>query len=105
MTTEETGTPTQTSVLHVGGLHWATSAQGIERTLRRRPGVIDAEANALSQTATITFDPTRTTLEELQAWIRECGYHCAGESLPTRVRPRGPVRSSAPRRGSRRSRS
>ena len=85
MTTNETATPTQTTVLHVGGLQWATSARGIEHTLTARQGVIDVEANALSQTATVIFDPTLTSLDELQGLIRECGYHCAGESVQTHV--------------------
>jgi len=85
MTTQETPTPTRVVVVHVGGLQWATSARSIEHTLTARPGVLDVEANAVSQTATITFDPTRTSLDELQAWVRECGYHCAGESVPTHV--------------------
>jgi P-type Cu2+ transporter len=29
-----------TVVLHVGGLHWATSAGAVETTLLRRPGVL-----------------------------------------------------------------
>jgi P-type Cu2+ transporter len=85
MTAQETPTPTRVVVVHVGGLQWATSARSIEHTLTARPGVLDVEANAVSQTATITFDPTRTTLDDLQTWVRECGYHCAGESLPTHV--------------------
>jgi len=85
MITNETATPTQTTVLHVGGLQWATSARGIEHTLTARAGVLAVEANSLSQTATVTFDPTRTSLDELEGWIRDCGYHCAGESLPSHV--------------------
>ena len=85
MTTQETPTPTRVVVVHVGGLQWATSARSIEHTLTARPGVLDVEANAVSQTATITFDPTRTSLDDLQTWVRECGYHCAGESVPTHV--------------------
>jgi Cu2+-exporting ATPase len=85
MTAQETPTPTRVVVVHVGGLQWATSARSIEHTLTARPGVLDVEANAVSQTATITFDPTRTTIDHLQTWVRECGYHCAGESLPTHV--------------------
>jgi Cu2+-exporting ATPase len=85
MTTQETPTPTKMAVLHVGGLHWATSVGGIERALAARPGVLAVDANAISQTATVTYDPTRTRLDDLQSWIRECGYHCAGESVPTHV--------------------
>ena len=76
---------TQTTVVHVGGLHWATSAAGIERVLGRRPGVLAVDANAVAQTATVTFDPERTSLTELVAWVRDCGYHCAGESVPTHL--------------------
>ncbi|MBK8460634.1 MAG: heavy metal translocating P-type ATPase [Micropruina sp.] len=76
---------TRTTVLHVGGLHWASSAAGIERVLSGRPGVLEVEANAVSQTATVTFDPESTSVDHLGEWVRECGYHCAGESVPTHV--------------------
>ncbi len=72
-------------VLHVGGLHWATTAYGVEQTLLTRPGVLEVDANAVSQTATVTFDPAQTDVAELEGWVRECGYHCAGVSLPTHV--------------------
>ena len=88
MTTNETATPTQTTILHVGGLQWATSARGIEHTLTVRPGVLGVEANALSQTATVIFDPTRTSLDDLQTWIREWRL-----PLRRRVPPDAPVRS------------
>ena len=78
-------TARKTAVLHVGGLHWATSAHGIERVLAARPGVVSVEANAVSQTASVTFDPSITGVGDLEAWVRECGYHCAGESLPSHV--------------------
>ncbi len=78
-------TATESVVLHVGGLHWATTAHGVEHTLGARPGVLNVEANAVSQTATVTFDPARTDIAELEGWVRACGYHCAGESLPAHV--------------------
>ncbi len=69
--------------LHVGGLHWATSERAVEAALLRRPGVEAVEANAVNQTASVTFDPSATSLGELAAWVRDCGYHCAGRSVPT----------------------
>ena len=72
----------QTTVLEVGGLHWATSQSVIEKTLARRPGVLGVEANAVSQTATVTYDPSRTSVAELSGWVRDCGYHCAGRAVP-----------------------
>src|SRR5438874_8981527 len=74
-----------TAVLHVGGLHYASEKAVIERVLGGRPGVVNLEANPVSQTATVTFDPDRTSVEELRAWVEECGYHCAGQSVPGHV--------------------
>lgn len=73
---------TATVVLAVQGLHWATSASVIESTLLRRPGVGAVEANAVNQTATVVFDPAQTSVAELSTWLRDCGFHCAGRSLP-----------------------
>ncbi|NCL78223.1 heavy metal translocating P-type ATPase [Rhodococcus sp. YH1] len=75
----------RTTVLEVGGLHWATSTPAIESTLLRRPGVTAVEANAVNQTATVTYDPDRTSVAELSKWVRDCGYHCAGRSVPEHV--------------------
>ena len=39
----------------------------------------------MSQTATVTFDTARTSVAELRRWVEECGYHCAGQSVPSHV--------------------
>ena len=75
----------QTTVLHVGGLHWATSEPAIESALGRRAGVEAVAANAANQSATVTYDPAVTSVAELAGWVRECGYHCAGRSVPMHV--------------------
>jgi Cu2+-exporting ATPase len=75
----------RTAVLHVGGLHWATSVASVQTTLLRRPGVVSVEANAANQTATVTYDPTRTSIVELSKWVRDCGFHCAGRSVPEHI--------------------
>src|SRR5688572_3517110 len=75
----------KTTVLHVGGLHWATSEHAVESTLSRRAGVESVEANAANQSATVTYDPDVTSVAELTGWVRECGYHCAGRSVPLHV--------------------
>ena len=72
----------QTIVLQVGGLQWATSGAVVERALQARPGVIAVAANAVSQTASVTYDPDRTGVGELSGWVRDCGFHCAGRSVP-----------------------
>jgi Cu2+-exporting ATPase len=71
-----------TAVLEVSGVHWASSTSVTETVLGRRPGVVRVDANPVSQTATVTYDPARTSVEQLSAWVRDCGYHCAGQSVP-----------------------
>jgi P-type Cu2+ transporter len=76
---------TETTVLHVGGLLFASEKSVVECALGRRPGVVSVEANPVAQAATVTFDPAQTSIEELRAWVEECGFHCAGQSVPGHV--------------------
>jgi hypothetical protein len=34
----------------------------------------------------VVFDPGRTSLGQLRSWVTDCGYHCAGQSVPAHVR-------------------
>ena len=79
------GHGTATAVLEVSGVQWASSKSVAEAVLSRRPGVLTVDANPVSQTATVTYDPTRTHVTDLRDWIRECGYHCAGQSVPHHI--------------------
>jgi Cu2+-exporting ATPase len=79
------GSLTATAVLEVSGVQWATSKNVAEAVLSRRPGVHSVDANPVAQTATVTYDPKRTNLTELRDWVRECGFHCAGQSVPHHV--------------------
>ena len=71
-----------TAVVEVSGVHWASSPAVTEAVLGRRPGVLTVDANPVSQTATVTYDPARTSVADLTGWVRDCGYHCAGQSVP-----------------------
>jgi Cu2+-exporting ATPase len=79
-----TAAPAQV-VLHVGGLHYASEKAVVERKLGAQPGALAVEANPVAQTANVEFDPQQTSVEELQRWVEECGYHCAGRSVPGHV--------------------
>ena len=74
-----------TAVLEVSGVQWATSKNVAEAVLSRRPGVLGVEANPVAQTATVIYDPSRTSVAELAGWVRDCGYHCAGQSVPEHI--------------------
>ena len=75
----------RTVVMELDGLHWATQKNAVEAVLGRRPGVVTVEANPSAQTATVTYDPGATSVQELAGWIKKCGYHCRGESVPDHV--------------------
>ena len=77
--------PVQTAVIEVSGVQWATEKAVVESVLGRRPGLLRVEANPVSQTATVTYDPRTTSVGELARWVRDCGYHCRGLSVPEHI--------------------
>lgn len=77
--------PTATAVLHVGGLNYASEKAVVERALAAQAGVAAVEANPVAQTATVEFDPSATSIEQLKQWVEDCGFHCAGRSVPGHV--------------------
>ena len=74
-----------TAVLQMAGLQWASEKLVVEATLGRLSGVRSVDANPVAQTATVVYDPAVTSVAELRGWVQECGYHCAGQSVPSHV--------------------
>ncbi len=72
-------------MLQVAGVRWVSSKPVTEAVLGRRPGVLEVDANPVAQTATVRYDPNRTSVAALADWIRDCGYHCAGRAVPDHV--------------------
>ena len=91
----------QTAVIEMAGLSWASEKATVDAVLGRRPGVLSVEANPVAQTATVTFDSQRASVAEIAGWVRDCGYHCSGQpvpSAPVRDRDEPAARASGPRR-------
>ncbi|MGW9398140.1 cation transporter [Streptomyces sp. NPDC055642] len=63
----------------------ASQQSTVAAALRWRPGVLEVEANPVAQSATVVYGPRRTSLAELRRWVTECGYPCAGQSVPAHV--------------------
>jgi P-type Cu2+ transporter len=76
---------TATVVLEAGGMLRASEKAVVEAVIGRRPGVKEVEANPVAQTATVTYDPSETSVQELRRWVTDCGYHCAGQSVPEHI--------------------
>jgi Cu2+-exporting ATPase len=79
------GKERSTAVLDVHPMWLASEKAVVEAALGRRPGVEQVDANPVSQTATVTYDPCVTSLAELRRWVEECGCHCAGQSVPQHI--------------------
>ena len=75
----------RTEVLDVRGLQFASEKAVVDSTLGRLPGVITVDANPVAQTATVTYDPEQTSVAGLRRAVEDCGYHCAGRSVPDHV--------------------
>ena len=75
----------ETVVIEASGMLRASEKAVVDAAIGRRPGVLEVDANPVSQTATVVFDPAETSLEDLRRWVVECGYHCAGQSVPEHV--------------------
>lgn len=80
-----TGQRRESTVLHVGGLHYASEKAIVERRLGAQPGVLAVDANPVAQTANVEYDPGATDVATLRRWVEECGYHCAGRSVPGHI--------------------
>jgi len=97
------GTGHETATVDVGGLFQVLDSALVARQLERLPGVHQVEVNYASGSATVSFDPSRTSLADIEARIRECGYHCGGEMLPAHLCAAAPpapahdVRHGAPK--------
>ena len=74
-----------TAVLDVSGMLRATETSVVEARLSRQPGVDSVTANAVAQSATVVYDPAMTSVALLSHFISECGFHCAGQSVPAHV--------------------
>ncbi|MEK7505040.1 MAG: heavy metal translocating P-type ATPase, partial [Patescibacteria group bacterium] len=64
----------ETKIYKVRGMHCASCAGIIERTLKKASGVHSIEVNYGTETAKITFDPSQTDLSNLSKKIAPVGY-------------------------------
>ncbi|HBG04250.1 MAG: copper-translocating P-type ATPase [Geobacteraceae bacterium GWC2_58_44] len=56
------------------GMHCASCAGRIEKTLGSSPGVVTANVNFATTRATVRYDPQATDLESLRQVVRDLGY-------------------------------
>lgn len=75
----------KTVVVGIEGMMSICDGLGVEKRLLKYPGIHDIEANFLNGTATVKYDESEVTLEEIKKLISECSYHCSGEQVPAHI--------------------
>ncbi len=76
------GVGTVKAVFDVGDMLSALDDQVVDRVVRGQPGVSEVIVNRASGKATVGFDPSKTSVAAITDAIRDCGFHCRGESVP-----------------------
>ena len=75
----------RTVVVSIDGIMSICDGLGIEKRLLNHPGIQGIEANFLTGTATVKYDESKVTLEEIKKLISECGYYCSDEQVPAHI--------------------
>src|SRR6516162_528104 len=81
----------KTATLDVGGMLSLLDYQAVENQLGSIPGVQRATASVASNSVTVEYDETVTSVAALKAKINECGFHCTGQIMPKHVCEPRPV--------------
>jgi len=81
----------KTATLDVGGMLSILDYLGVEKQLGKVSGVRRATASIASNSVTVEYDETVTSVEALKDKINACGFRCIGEILPKHVCPPTPA--------------
>jgi Cu+-exporting ATPase len=65
----------QVALLNISGMHCSSCAALIERSVKKVPGVSEANVNYATEKARIVFDPSAARVEDLIKSVEAAGYH------------------------------
>ena len=77
-----TATAPASRTIPVTGMHCAACSGRVQRALENTPGVVGANVNLMTGSATIDYEPATVTPEQLVDAIRQTGY---GAELPMEI--------------------
>jgi P-type Cu2+ transporter len=75
----------KTATLDVGGMLSVLDYQAVEKQLGWISGVQHATASIASNSATVEYDETVTSMAALKDKINKCGFHCSGQIMPKHI--------------------
>ncbi len=64
----------ETQKFNVNGMHCASCSAIISRKLKKLPGIDSCDVNYATEKATVTYDPKKVTLSDMNAEITKYGY-------------------------------
>lgn len=71
--------------LKVTGMHCASCALNVERALTAREGVHDARVNLATGTASVDYDPAKTTIADIEQAVADAGYGVLKSTATVRI--------------------
>jgi Cu+-exporting ATPase len=71
--------------IKVAGMTCVMCVKAVEKSLSQLPGVSTAEVNLGKETASVEYDPSRTTLVDMEKSIRDAGYEVIDEKVAVKV--------------------
>lgn len=73
----------QMLTLPVEGMTCASCVMRVEKALKKVEGVATVNVNLASENVSLTFDPTKTSIQQLATVVEEAGYKLALPQVPT----------------------
>jgi Cu+-exporting ATPase len=74
-----------TTQIKIAGMHCATCAQAIERSVQQLDGISSAEVNLAAETLRVEFDPETVSVRDIEEAVREAGFSPVPEPLTLRI--------------------
>jgi Cu+-exporting ATPase len=71
----------ETRDLTIAGMGCDNCARKLDRALRAKDGVKEVRVDSIAGRATVTFDPARTNIPELQEVVVKSGYRAGAVEL------------------------
>ncbi|MDP2943633.1 MAG: HAD-IC family P-type ATPase, partial [Candidatus Omnitrophota bacterium] len=65
---------TEKIIIPIGGMHCASCAAGIERALKKNPGIVSAGVNFATEKAAVEYDSSRIKVSDIYKIIKDAGY-------------------------------
>jgi copper chaperone CopZ len=74
----------ETRNLTIAGMGCDNCARKLDRALRAKDGVKEVRVDSIAGRATVTFDPARTNIPELQEVVVKSGYRAGAVELASK---------------------